>query len=56
MKIKYKDGSIRDLEPKVCENLVTMYPNNWEIVEDIEEPKKRTKKQEETNKDLEIGE
>lgn len=54
MKILNKQlNEVKDLETKVCENLVKMFPKNWEIVEEIEKPKKKRKQ---TNKDLEIGE
>lgn len=58
MKILNKQlNEVKDLEAKVCENLVAMFPKSWEIVEEVEEPKKKRKtKEEETNKDPEMGE
>lgn len=40
---------------KHAEELCRVFPH-YEIIEEVEKPKKRKKDEEETNKDLEIGE
>ena len=54
MKILNKQlNEVKDLEPKVCENLVNMFPKSWEIVEEIEKPKKARKKAQDDTKEEE---
>ena len=50
IKVINKRGEERLLERPVAENMVSMFPKEWSIVEEpIEKPKKKRKDEEETN-------
>ena len=47
VKVQYKNGDIKKVEPEVAENLISMFPKDWKIC--TEEENKKPKKRE-TNK------
>lgn len=52
IKVINKRGEERNLERAVAENMVSMFPNDWKIVEDtIEKPKKRKKSKDENEEE-----